>query len=42
VRAVFNGDPSYAFVIGAIGWFLAGLMVLRVSDSTARQAGPTV
>jgi len=42
VRAVFNGDPSYAFVIGAIGWFLAGLMVLRVSDNTARQAGPTV
>ena len=24
------GDPSYAFVIGAIGWFFAGVAVLRM------------
>jgi maltose/moltooligosaccharide transporter len=34
--AVFAaGDPSFAFVIGAAGWFLAGLAVLRVKDSAA-------
>jgi len=27
------GDPSFAFVIGAAGWFLAGLAVLRVKDT---------
>jgi maltose/moltooligosaccharide transporter len=27
-----DGDPSFAFVIAAIGWFLAGLAVLRVRD----------
>jgi maltose/moltooligosaccharide transporter len=30
-----HGDPSCALVIGAIGWFLAGLVVLRVRDTTA-------
>jgi maltose/moltooligosaccharide transporter len=27
------GDPSYALVIGGIGWFLAGVAVLRVKDT---------
>jgi len=29
-----GGDPSYAFVIGAVAWFVAGLAVTRVRDST--------
>jgi maltose/moltooligosaccharide transporter len=28
-----DGDPAGALVIGAIGWFLAGLAVLRVRDT---------
>jgi len=31
-----DGDPSGAFLIGAIGWFLAGLAVLRVRENAAR------
>lgn len=42
VRVVFNGDPSYAFVLGALGWFLAGLAVVRVKDSAALQVGPAI
>ena len=34
-----DGDPSYALVIGAVGWFLAGLAVLRVRED--RVASPT-
>ena len=30
-----NGDPSFVFVIGAIGWLLAGLAVLRVRDTAS-------
>jgi maltose/moltooligosaccharide transporter len=33
--AASGGDPSYVFVIAAIGWFLAGLVVMRVRDSAA-------
>lgn len=29
-----GGDPSYAFVIGAIAWFVAGLVVTRVRETT--------
>jgi maltose/moltooligosaccharide transporter len=42
IRTVGHGDPSFTFIIGAIGWFLAGLMVLRVRDNTVRQVGPIV
>jgi maltose/moltooligosaccharide transporter len=28
-----DGEPSTAFVIAAVGWFLAGLVVLRVTDT---------
>jgi len=28
-----HGDPAYAFVIGAAGWFLAGLAVTRVREA---------
>ena len=27
-----GGDPSYALLFGAVGWFLAGIAVLRVRD----------
>ena len=30
-----DGDPSFALVIGAIGWFLAGLAVLRVRETAS-------
>ena len=30
-----GGDASYALVIGAIGWFLAGVAVLYVKDTTS-------
>ena len=30
-----GGDPSFAFVIGAVGWFLAGLAVLRVRETAS-------
>jgi maltose/moltooligosaccharide transporter len=30
-----GGDPSYALVIGAIGWFLAGVAVLHFKDTTS-------
>jgi maltose/moltooligosaccharide transporter len=30
-----GGDPSFALVIGAIGWFLAGVAVLHVKDVTS-------
>jgi maltose/moltooligosaccharide transporter len=30
-----GGDPSHALAIGAIGWFLAGVAVLHVKDSTS-------
>ena len=30
-----DGDPSYALVIGAAGWFLAGVAVLHVRDTSA-------
>jgi len=33
--AASGGDPSYVFMIAAIGWFLAGLVVMRVRDSAA-------
>jgi maltose/moltooligosaccharide transporter len=32
-----DGDPAYALVIGAAGWFLAGLAVLRVGDTASRE-----
>lgn len=32
-----DGDPTYALVIGAAGWFLAGLAVLRVGDTASRE-----
>jgi maltose/moltooligosaccharide transporter len=38
IKGLAGGDPGYAFVIGAIGWGLAGLAVLRVKDT----AGDTV
>jgi maltose/moltooligosaccharide transporter len=31
-----GGDPSFVFVIAAVGWLLAGLAVLRVRDTAAR------
>jgi maltose/moltooligosaccharide transporter len=31
-----EGDPSYALMIGAIGWFLAGLAMVRFRESAAR------
>jgi len=31
-----DGDPSYALVIGAIGWFLAGLVMVRFGNRAAR------
>jgi maltose/moltooligosaccharide transporter len=31
-----DGDPAYALVIGAAGWFLAGVAVLRVEDNVSR------
>jgi maltose/moltooligosaccharide transporter len=34
-----GGDPSYALVIAALGWFLAGLAVLRVRDATPPGGG---
>ena len=30
-----DGDPSYALVIAAVGWFLAGLVVLRLRKSAS-------
>jgi maltose/moltooligosaccharide transporter len=30
-----GGDASYALVIGAVGWFIAGVAVLHVKDSTS-------
>jgi maltose/moltooligosaccharide transporter len=36
------GDPVYALGIGAAGWFLAGLAVLRVPDTAAREIKPTL
>jgi maltose/moltooligosaccharide transporter len=30
-----GGDPSYALVIGGIGWFVAGVAVLHVKDVTS-------
>jgi maltose/moltooligosaccharide transporter len=30
-----DGDPSFALVIAAIGWFLAGLAVIRVRDTAS-------
>ena len=33
-----GGDPSYVFVIAAVGWFLAGLAVLRVQRHRQRVA----
>jgi maltose/moltooligosaccharide transporter len=29
-----DGDPSFAFVIGAAGWFLGGLAVMRVRETS--------
>jgi maltose/moltooligosaccharide transporter len=37
-----DGDPSGALVIGAIGWFVAGLAVLRVRDTAARDVRPAM
>ncbi len=34
-----DGDPKYALVIAAAGWFLAGLAVLRVRDATPPGGG---
>ena len=31
----FDGDPSYALVIAAVGWFLAGLVILPIQESAA-------
>lgn len=36
-----DGDPSFALIIAAIGWFLAGLAVLRVRDPAPRSARQT-
>ena len=33
-----HGDPSFVFVIGAVGWFLAGLAVMRVRDAAPRDS----
>ncbi len=30
----FDGDSSYALLIGAVGWFLAGLVVQRIRGNT--------
>src|SRR5687767_3502450 len=30
-----DGDPSFAFIVGAAGWFLAGLAVQRVRDTAS-------
>jgi maltose/moltooligosaccharide transporter len=35
-----GGDPAYALVIGAAGWFLAGIAVLRVTDNASNGAVP--
>lgn len=35
-----GGDPSAALIIGAAGWFLAGLAVLRVRDTAVAAAPP--
>ena len=37
-----GGDPSFAFVIAAAGWLLAGLAVLRVRDTATRDAPPAM
>ncbi len=37
-----DGDPSFALIIGAIGWFFAGLAVLRVGDVAVRNVRPTL
>jgi maltose/moltooligosaccharide transporter len=37
-----DGDPSYALVIGAVGWFIAGLAVLRVKDTAAQEIRPAM
>ncbi len=34
LQAFADGDPSFAFVIGATGWLLAGLAVTRVRETT--------
>jgi len=34
-----NGDPSFVFVIGAVGWLLAGLAVMRVRDTASPAFG---
>jgi len=37
-----DGDPSFALIIAAAGWFLAGLVVLRVRDTAAASVGGTL
>jgi maltose/moltooligosaccharide transporter len=37
-----DGDPSFAFAIGAVAWFLAGLAVLRVRDTAAPDVRATL
>jgi maltose/moltooligosaccharide transporter len=37
-----DGDPSAALLIAAAGWFLAGLVVLRVRDSAAADIRSTL
>jgi maltose/moltooligosaccharide transporter len=32
-----GGDPASALVIGAAGWFLAGVAVLHVNESSSSQ-----
>ena len=34
LAAFADGDPAFAFVIGAAGWFLAGLAVTRVRETS--------
>ena len=33
LNRIAGGDPSWALAIAAIGWFLAGLVVLRVREA---------
>jgi maltose/moltooligosaccharide transporter len=37
-----DGDPSFALIIGAVGWLLAGLAVLRVTDTASAAVRPTL
>jgi len=42
LKVFADGDASFALLIGAIGWFVAGLAVLRVRDNAAREVAPAM